>query len=48
LGPDTRSRKDLHGRPGADLVDCGPGIDTVKKEPYPGPDRFVNCEKFVD
>jgi hypothetical protein len=28
-------------------VDCGPGIDTVKKEPYPGLDRFVNCEKFV-
>jgi hypothetical protein len=38
----------VHGRQGvADLVDCGPGIDKVKKDPYPGPDRFVNCERFM-
>ena len=35
------------GGNGADLVDCGSGIDTVKKgvDSYLG--RFVGCERFV-
>ena len=31
-----------------DYVDCGGGVDTVKKSDAPGLnlDRFVNCERF--
>ena len=48
----------LYGGPGADMifsegdgkvdvVDCGAGIDTVKKSPKEQLDRFVGCENFV-
>ena len=30
-----------------DLVDCGSGIDTVKKGSDQNLDSFVNCERFV-
>jgi len=30
-----------------DIVDCGSGIDAVKKSPIEQLDRFVNCERFV-
>ncbi len=36
------------GDGGADYVDCGAGIDTVKKGSGQSLDRFVNCERFVN
>jgi len=35
------------GDGGADYVDCGAGIDTVKKGSGQSLDRFVGCERFV-
>jgi Ca2+-binding RTX toxin-like protein len=45
-GPGNDTLNSMFDR-GADLVDCGAGIDTVKKGPYPNLDRFVGCERFV-
>ena len=36
------------GDGGADYVDCGAGIDTVKKGSGQSLDRFVGCERFVN
>ena len=50
----TRGPTALYSGPGddtiysaGDYVDCGSGVDTVKKGIDTNLDRFVGCEKFV-
>jgi Ca2+-binding RTX toxin-like protein len=47
-GGPGNDRLNSMGDGGADYVDCGAGIDTVKKGSGQSLDRFVNCERFVN